>query len=147
MRQLDAQFLLQQLAQGASVAQIDPLPAGRAVVAGVDGRVFLVRLRCRQEHPVVALGPAHGRGEPDLPVGGLFVDHVGAVLWVRDCEDAGLGGGGNIHCVRIGRVFARILKKKYHGGKWWEIQIYRIFNFDAVGAALLKLLQRGDECV
>lgn len=37
------------------------------------------------DRPVVPLGAGQGRGEPDLLVRWLLVDHVGAVGWECDC--------------------------------------------------------------
>lgn len=42
------------------------------------------------DDPVVALGARDGRAEPDLLVGGLLVQDVGARAGDDDVEDAGL---------------------------------------------------------
>lgn len=69
--QVDVELHEEQLAQRAPVAQVDPLARGRAL---------LLALALAVDDVVVALGAGYGARQPDLLVGGLLVDHVGADL-------------------------------------------------------------------
>ena len=91
-RKIKPQLLPQQLGQRTPISQVDPEAAGRSVIATVNGTIVFVGLGVRGDHPVVAFGAGHRGGEPDLVVGRLFVEDVGAVFGVGDCEDAGLNG-------------------------------------------------------
>lgn len=80
-RQGDVELPGKELVDGAAVAQVHPV---------ADGRVLLLGLALAVDDVVVALGARDGRREPDLLVGGLFVEDVGADLGEGDVEDAGL---------------------------------------------------------
>lgn len=80
-RQVDVELLEEELAEGGAVADVDP-------VAG--GGVLLLALALARDDVVVALGAGQGARQPDLLVGGLLVDHVGADVREDEGEDAGL---------------------------------------------------------
>lgn len=75
-------FLPQQLRQITPISEIHPLALPTA---------FFLVLPFAVEHPVVPLRAGYGRREPDLLVGRLFVDDVGALRGERKGDDAGLG--------------------------------------------------------
>lgn len=79
--EVDVQLLEEQLAEGAAVAEVDPV---------ADGRVLLLALALARDDIVVALGAGYGARQPDLLVGGLLVDHVGAEVGEAEGQDAGL---------------------------------------------------------
>lgn len=66
---IDTDLLFEKLGQGGAVPQVHP----------VSGRgVLLLMLTFTKDDVIVTLGARHGRREPDLLVGGLLVDHIGA---------------------------------------------------------------------
>lgn len=81
--EVDVELLEEELAQGGAVADVDPV---------ADGGVLLLALALARDDVVVALGPGYGARQPDLLVGGLLVDHVGADVREDEGEDAGLVG-------------------------------------------------------
>lgn len=87
--EVDVELLEEELAEGGAVADVDPV---------ADGGVLLLALALARDDVVVALGPGYGARQPDLLVGGLLVDHVGADVREDEGEDAGLVGVG---CVRM----------------------------------------------
>jgi hypothetical protein len=78
---IDANLRVQQFRQRASITEVDPVCLSRS---------FLRVLPLTQVHVVEAFGARCGRGEPYLLVGRLLVDHVCAVGWEGEGEDAGL---------------------------------------------------------
>lgn len=86
--EVDVELLEEELAEGGAVADVDPV---------ADGGVLLLALALARDDVVVALGPGYGARQPDLLVGGLLVDHVGADVREDEGEDAGLVGS----CVRM----------------------------------------------
>lgn len=78
--EVNVKLLEEQLGEGGAVADVDPV-AGR--------RVLLLVLALARDDVVVALGARDGARQPDLLVGGLLVDHVGADLWEGGVEDSG----------------------------------------------------------
>lgn len=78
--QVDPELPKEQLGQGAAISKVDPVAGGGARLLGLALAV---------EDVVVALGAGYGAGQPDLLVGGLFVDHVGADVGVYYCHDSG----------------------------------------------------------
>lgn len=83
--EVDVELLEEELAEGGAVADVDPV---------ADGRVLLLALALARDDVVVALGAGYGARQPDLLVGGLLVDHVGADVREDEGEDAGLVGFG-----------------------------------------------------
>lgn len=79
--QVDVELPDEEVVHGGAVAQVDPV---------ADGGVLLLGLALAVDDVVVALGARHGRGQPDLLVGGLLVDDVGADAGEGHVEDAGL---------------------------------------------------------
>lgn len=79
------ELLEEEVVEGAAVAGVDP---------GAGGGALLLVLGVADDDPVVALGAGDGGGEPDLLVGGLFVDYVGSCAGEGDVENAGLDVGG-----------------------------------------------------
>lgn len=73
--QVDVELLAEQLVDGGAVAQVHPV---------ADGCVLLLRLALAKDDVVVALGARLWRRQPDLLVGGLFVDYVCAEVGKRD---------------------------------------------------------------
>lgn len=63
---------------------------------GKLARLLLLVHAVALDDPVVPLGPGDGRAEPDLFVGGLFVEDVGADCGDGDVEDAGLDNQSSI---------------------------------------------------
>lgn len=53
-------------------------------------RILLLVHLIALDDPVVALRPGDGRAQPDLLVGGLLVEDVGANAWGDNVEDTGL---------------------------------------------------------
>lgn len=72
-RQYLLQFVLEQSRQGSAFAAVDPLASVDSFFGEVFGLDFTV---------VKAEGPADRGGEPDLLVGRLLVDDIGAMGWV-----------------------------------------------------------------
>lgn len=81
--EVDVELLEEELAEGGAVADVDPV---------ADGGVLLLALALARDDVVVALGAGYGARQPDLLVGGLLVDHVGADVREDEGEDAGLVG-------------------------------------------------------
>lgn len=79
--EVDVELAHKQLVDGGAVAQVDPV---------ADGGVLFLGLALAVDNVVVALGAGDGRREPDLLVGGLFVDDVGANVGEGYVQDAGL---------------------------------------------------------
>lgn len=67
--QVDVELPNEELIDGAPITQVHPV---------ADGGVLLLGLALAVDDVVVALGTGNGRGEPDLLVGGLFVDDIRA---------------------------------------------------------------------
>lgn len=78
--EVDVELLEEELAEGGAVADVDPV---------ADGGVLLLALALARDDVVVALGAGYGARQPDLLVGGLLVDHVGAEVREDEGEDAG----------------------------------------------------------
>jgi hypothetical protein len=78
---IDANFRVQQFRQCASVTKVHPVCLSSS---------FLRVLPFTQDHVVEAFGTRFRRREPDLLVGRLLVDNVGAVGWEGEGENAGL---------------------------------------------------------
>lgn len=84
--ELNTQLFAEQVGQRAIVAQVQPL---------AHSRVLLLVLPVTHNDVVIALGTRLGRRQPDLLVGWLLVDDVGANLGPKaNVEDAGLVGAG-----------------------------------------------------
>lgn len=81
--EVDVELLEEELAEGGAVADVDPV---------ADGGVLLLALALARDDVVVALGAGYGARQPDLLVGGLLVDHVGADVREDEGEDARLVG-------------------------------------------------------
>jgi len=87
----NTQLLPQHIRQARAVPQVHPV----LILAAL----LLIHRRA-EHHEVEPFRPAYGRGEPNLLVGGLFVEDVGTGGGSFDCEDAGLkrdvsrGGSG-----------------------------------------------------
>lgn len=78
--------------------------------------------------PIIPLGAGDGRAEPDLLVGGLFVEHVSADGGDGDVQDAGL-----------------VLLDSFIDRQMWVVA-YAILSLD-IGTLLLSLLQVLDKVV
>lgn len=88
--EVDSELLAEQARHGAAVAQVHPV-AGR--------RILLLVLTLAPEDVVEALGAGYWRGEPDLLVGGLLVDDVGAGVGEGEGQDSGLWVGGLLSAI------------------------------------------------
>lgn len=87
--EVDVELLEEELAEGGAVADVYPV---------ADGGVLLLALALARDDVVVALGAGYGARQPDLLVGGLLVDHVGADVREDEGEDAGLVGSCVLVC-------------------------------------------------
>jgi hypothetical protein len=80
-RQIDANLIKQQLIQGASISQVNPLAFTCA---------FLRVLSFTEDHKVVALRSRYWRRKPDLFVWWLLVDYIRADGWESEIENSSL---------------------------------------------------------
>lgn len=92
--EVDIELLEEQLAEGRPVADVDPV---------ASRRVLLLALALARDDVVVALRARDGARQPNLLVGGLLVDNVGADLWEGGVEDSGLCVCGKL----VGQWLAR----------------------------------------
>lgn len=81
--QIDLNLLQYKVVQAAAVARVDPRPQARAL---------LVSLPLAGDAKVVPFGARQRRRQPDLLVGRLLVDDVGALVGDGDGHDARLFG-------------------------------------------------------
>lgn len=85
--EIDTHLVAEDVIQRRPVAQIDPIALRLAP---------LLTMPFGHSHPVVAFGPRNRRRQPDLLVGWLLIDDVGALDGEANGENAGLvccGGG------------------------------------------------------
>lgn len=115
----DTHLFPQQLSKTGAIPQVDPV-ADTALPLGIHGLAH--------NNPVEALGTSDGRTQPDLLVGRLFVQDIGAVGWEDDVEDAGL-----CLCQRVWMRTPHILRGR----------VYGIIEFKIL-LALLQLLDARD---
>ena len=87
---INVELIEEQLVYGRVVAQIHPLARTSAL---------LFVLAVTQDDIVVAFRASLGRRQPDLLVGRLLVDHVGADAGEVDGENAGLGEDVSFHII------------------------------------------------
>lgn len=79
--QIHFNLLVYKIVQARSIPCVYPRP---------QCRTFLVSLPLAGNAEVVSFGTGQRRREPDLLVGGLLVDHVGALVGYGNGHDAGL---------------------------------------------------------
>lgn len=80
-RHINAQLLPNQPRERAAIPKVDPIS---------NAAIGLLVHRLALDDPVEALGAGDGRRQPDLLVGRLLVQDVGADATLVDSEDAGL---------------------------------------------------------
>lgn len=106
---LQRQFRVQKLRQVRSVPQVDPLAVHEWA------RVLLLVYAITLDNPVKPLGAGDGRAEPDLLVGGLFVEDVGADCGNGDVEHTSLGDGQ--YMILVGRKHFEIREEYSRGNR------------------------------